>query len=219
MGTGRHSHAAVALDGHLYVLGGEHEDNNLFGEEPETLASVERYDPVTDTWEAVAPMGTARTHHVAVAMNGAIIAATGYDGDHYLRSCERYDPATDAWAPAMPDLATARGSAAASVGPDGRLYISGGHNTEFVLASVEAFHPVNNTWWVSTMTTTHEDHALVVLDGTLYAFGGYVQVEGRHSRRLVESFDPQSYEWTRVPEMEPRGWKMVGSSAVAVREI
>ena len=42
------------------------------------LSSVERYDPVTNAWEAVAPMATARIHLAAAALNGKLYAVGGY---------------------------------------------------------------------------------------------------------------------------------------------
>ena len=52
----------AVLDGKLYAAGGESEADG-------TLSNlVERYDPATNAWEAVAPMAAARTEHgVAVA--------------------------------------------------------------------------------------------------------------------------------------------------------
>ena len=53
MATPREKHAVAVLDGKLYVAGGR-------GAGYDRLSSVERYDPATNAWEAVAPMATAR---------------------------------------------------------------------------------------------------------------------------------------------------------------
>jgi len=50
----------AVLDGKLYAVGGELDDD--------FLSSVERYDPAANTWEAVAPLATARAYPVAVLM-------------------------------------------------------------------------------------------------------------------------------------------------------
>jgi len=47
------------LDGKLYAVGGEDAGYHA-------LCSVERYDPATNAWEAVVPMGKLRRASVAV---------------------------------------------------------------------------------------------------------------------------------------------------------
>ena len=59
MATARNSHAVAVLDGKLYAVGGQN-----YG----LLSSVERYDPATNAWEAVAPMAAARVKAFAVLM-------------------------------------------------------------------------------------------------------------------------------------------------------
>ena len=60
MATPHETHAMAVLDGKLYAVGGELDDD--------FLSSVERYDPAANTWEAVAPLATARAYPVAVLM-------------------------------------------------------------------------------------------------------------------------------------------------------
>ena len=60
MATPRDNHAVAVLDGKLYAVGGYNDDG--------FLSSVERYDPAANTWEAVAPLTTARAYPVAVLM-------------------------------------------------------------------------------------------------------------------------------------------------------
>jgi len=60
--------AAGMVGGKLYALGGY--------EYPDTLDTVEVYDPATDTWAAVAPMPTAR-HGLAAAVVGGKPYAMG----------------------------------------------------------------------------------------------------------------------------------------------
>ncbi|NXQ56332.1 KLD7A protein, partial [Anthoscopus minutus] len=81
----------VALDGHLYAIGGE------------CLASVERYEPRRDRWAFVAalPGDTFAVAHAAAACGGDIYVTGGT-----LRSLLlRYDPSGDSWAasPAIGD--------------------------------------------------------------------------------------------------------------------
>ena len=61
MATPHETHAMAVLDGKLYAVGGYNDDEGR-------LSSVERYDPATNAWEAVAPMATARAFAVALLM-------------------------------------------------------------------------------------------------------------------------------------------------------
>ena len=58
----------AVLDGRLYAVGGHNGT--------ERLNSVERYDPATDTWEAVAPMGTVRNALGVVVLDGAALTVS-----------------------------------------------------------------------------------------------------------------------------------------------
>ncbi|XP_056591096.1 kelch domain-containing protein 7A [Triplophysa dalaica] len=77
----------VALQGHLYAIGGE------------CLASVERYDPRTNRWTFVAPLPneTFAVAHRATACNGELFVAGGT-----LRyTLLRYNPKTNTWRESM----------------------------------------------------------------------------------------------------------------------
>ena len=48
----------AVLDGKLYAVGGEKENNEE--DESPSVNTVERYNPATNAWEGLAPMATAR---------------------------------------------------------------------------------------------------------------------------------------------------------------
>ena len=104
MSTARDFHGVAVLDSKLYAVGGYKTyavtggDNNV-----SHLSSVERYDPGTDAWEAVAPLTLARFGAGVAASKGKLYAVGGYG----LSSVERYDPATNAWEAVAP-MAAAR---------------------------------------------------------------------------------------------------------------
>ena len=79
----------AVLDGKLYAVGGQDAFYDV-------LSSVERYDPATNAWEAVAPMGTARWGLAVAVLDGKLYAVGGRGGG-VLSSVERYDPALGAW--------------------------------------------------------------------------------------------------------------------------
>ena len=77
MPTGRAFPSATILDGKIYVLGG-----NLPGSWPvfPVTGQVELYDPVTDTWQAVVKMPTARAGLASATVKGKIYAIGGHTG-------------------------------------------------------------------------------------------------------------------------------------------
>ncbi|XP_077644374.1 kelch domain-containing protein 7A [Lonchura striata] len=96
----------LALDGHLYAIGGE------------CLATVERYDPRRDLWAfaAALPRDTFAVAHAAATCHGDIFVTGGT-----LRSLLlRYDARRDSWA-TSPAL-DGPGRTAALVGTHGFLY-------------------------------------------------------------------------------------------------
>ena len=86
----RQSAAVATIDDKLYVVGGYSSGGNR-------LKSVERYDPVTNTWEAVAEMSTQRKMPCVAVLDGMLYAMGGHNGTNYLSSVERFDPATNTW--------------------------------------------------------------------------------------------------------------------------
>jgi len=63
--------AAVVANGRIYVLGGYDDVSNTW------TATVESYDPGTDTWRSETPLTSARSTLAAVYLNGLIYAIGG----------------------------------------------------------------------------------------------------------------------------------------------
>ena len=125
----RNSAAGAVLDGVLWIAGGRTVSGGGTGR-------LDRYDPVADRWDTMAPIlrSHASNNQVGgglamVAVDGKLVAfggewfASGGGGGVFAETW-LYDPATDAWT-AGPDMATPRhGLAAAAV--DGMAYAIGG---------------------------------------------------------------------------------------------
>ncbi|KAK3102831.1 hypothetical protein FSP39_014267 [Pinctada imbricata] len=95
MNIARSACAAVALGGHLYVIGG-------FGRF--RLSSAERYDPSVDQWTNLTRMTKERSHLNAIVMTDKIYVMGGKSYGiagggvrKVLRSVEEYDPDKDTW--------------------------------------------------------------------------------------------------------------------------
>ena len=199
LATARQAHAVAVLDGKLYALGGANDDDDDDG----YLSSAERYDPVTNAWEAVAPMATARVNHAMAVLNdGKLYAVGGYsvDDDTALSSVERYDPASNAWEAVAP-MAVKRNLAGVAV-LDGKLYAVGGFNEDGALSSVDRYDPVLDAWEaVAPMTLARFGAGAAALEGKLFAVGGRVEDERPVEANTVERFDPATNTWEEVSPM------------------
>jgi non-specific serine/threonine protein kinase len=106
-------HLAGASDGrYVYAVGGRElsvADNS---------AVFERYDPLTDRWEQLPPMPTARGGLAAAVAGGLLVAAGGEESTGVFPTVEAYDLATGAWS-TLPSLGVARhGLGLVAVGAD-----------------------------------------------------------------------------------------------------
>ena len=117
--TAREHLAVAVVDGALHVIGGRWRGKG-------NLATVEIYDPETDSWTRGRDMPTPRGGLTAAALAGRIHVTGGeaFSPHQTFGQHEVYDPATDGWLK-LPDLPTPRhGLSSAIVG--GRWYVIGG---------------------------------------------------------------------------------------------
>jgi N-acetylneuraminic acid mutarotase len=146
MNEARQLHAAAfGPDGKLYVFGGfagvgEYSDNPADPDDSAkkakeiaswstSLASVECYDPATNTWTERAPMPQPRQGMAAaLAADGRIYVVGGaesFQSSVSLDTVEVYDPLTDTWSTG-PKLRHARRGHAMVATTNGRIYAIGG---------------------------------------------------------------------------------------------
>ena len=121
---------------------------------------------------------------------------------------------------------------------DGKIYLIGGtffenargrkHENEpgiwrgpFGISTVEVYDPRTNTWErVADMPTPRADLGTAVVDGKIYAMGGYTGIDNRGENfkvlKVVEVYNPQTDTWERKQDMSlPRG--RFGTGVVAGR--
>jgi N-acetylneuraminic acid mutarotase len=98
------------------------------------VATVEEYDPASNTWKAVRPLLLARNHHVAVGVGDKIYVIGGRVGSAFISGTsnnvdlvEMYDPAANLWLPRtrMPTARGAIGNRLYTVSGDGQSAASG----------------------------------------------------------------------------------------------
>ncbi|XP_043548868.1 kelch-like protein 5 isoform X3 [Chiloscyllium plagiosum] len=87
-------------NGFLYAIGGH--DAPASNLTSRLSDCVERYDPKTDTWTAVAPMSISKDAVGVCLLGDRLYAVGGYDGQSYLNSVEAYDPQTNEWMQVAP---------------------------------------------------------------------------------------------------------------------
>jgi N-acetylneuraminic acid mutarotase len=142
--TARAGLAIAVVNGILYAIGGyggftEHDVGYSNCCE---VATVEAYDPSTDSWTTKAPMPTARAFVGVGVINGIVYAAGGRSSIGYVNTLEAYDPSTNTWTRkrVMP---TPRWGLAASV-INGKMYAMGGYNDHGAMSTVEVYNPVRD---------------------------------------------------------------------------
>ena len=161
MPTARWGLGGGVVNGIVYAVGGAGWST--------VLATVEAYDPATNTWTTKAPMPTARRTAVGV-VNGTLYAVGGWSGS-WVATVEAYDPATNTWTTKAP-MPTARDAVAVGVA-NGILYAVGGLARTGWVGTVEAYDPATNTWTTKApMPTARGWVGVGVANGILYAVGG-----------------------------------------------
>ena len=183
------------LDGMLYVVGG-------LGSQGRT-ASVEAYDPVTNTWTTRASLPTPRAELAVGVVNGILYAVGGSVlGADATAIVEAYDPVTDRWA-AKRSMPTARAALSVAVA-NGRLYAIGGTAQSGAdTAVVEAYDPGSDSWTKNAaLHFARSAFGAAAVDGVIYVFGGEGPVIPLGS---MEAYDLRSDSWTpKTPMLTPR---------------
>jgi hypothetical protein len=124
MPTARVYLGAAALGNLVYAVGG------IPGVATD-LATVEAYDPATNSWSTKRPMSTPRGGPAVVGVGsgapgcGGYLFALGGGWTQYTEAAERYDPATDTWQP-ITALPAARRTLFAAYSPSTFALVAGG---------------------------------------------------------------------------------------------
>ncbi len=155
--------------GDLYAMGG-------LSASHQALASVERYDPATDSWSTMAALPQALYGASAAADGAGHILVFGGDNSAGtpVSAVYRYTIATNSWTmeAAMPMAAS---GTAAVFGAYGQIYVIGGLTASGPVANVNIYNPVTNQWASDTPLPTAEYATAATIDsvGNLDVFGGF----------------------------------------------
>lgn len=217
----RNGHGAAALNGFIYVIGGE-SDSLIYD-------TVEKYDCNTNKWSNSKSMTVPRCNHGVVTLCQYIFAFGGWVGSEIGSTIERYDPIENNWQVfgTMPRARYGFGI----VAYQGLIYVGGGCNDSHeVLDSFDAYNPVIKEWTsLPPLPTRRCFFSLVALEDHIYAIGGQTG-PSEHDNALdvcdrfcisdpYESQDPnhqhgQISHWTTLKSKLPS--PRAGHSGIAV---
>lgn len=143
--TGRARHTATLLpNGKVLVTGG-----STLGIFSNAIETTELYDPATNSWSDVAPMGEVRCGHKAVLLpSGKVFVVGGRnsttDASRYLVTTELYDPLTNSWSPGI-ILPTPLTGSKSLLLPNGNVLLIGGYDGVNVLSTCHLYDPSTNS--------------------------------------------------------------------------
>ena len=200
--TARNSLTCSAINGKVYVIGGEL-TGTYWGDPASPI--VEAYDPVTDSWEGKTPMSIGRNSFSCNTVNGKIYVFGGQShvGTINISSVEEYDPITDSWTfkTPMPDVRAGLSSCVVNE----KIYVIGGWkysgpNSYYHFREIWEYDPVNDTWDTNKalMPTGREYLTSSVVDEKIYVFGGW---DESVAFKTVEMYDPATDMWDTMADM------------------
>jgi hypothetical protein len=157
-------------NGNAYAFGGLDDSGN-------PLASAERYNSDRNTWTDIASLPTAlydfpavfnRTNYIYV-LGGLTDTASGIE----TATVWRYSVSGNSWSNMAP-LSIAVAGSAATLGPDGKIYVVGGTSGGVATDVVQVYNPASNSWAISTPLPEGLSLAAMGVDslGRLIVMGG-----------------------------------------------
>uniref|UniRef100_A0A8C8ZNF4 Kelch like family member 17 n=1 Tax=Prolemur simus TaxID=1328070 RepID=A0A8C8ZNF4_PROSS len=194
MSTRRARVGVAAVGNRLYAVGGSSPSYDGTSD----LATVESYDPVTNTWQPEVSMGTRRSCLGVAALHGLLYAAGGYDGASCLNRCGWDEAARPGSAP-KPEVrpcvpgASVPQDLAVPGAVGGRMPEAGLHPARPLTRQVNAWTPV------ASMLSRRSSAGVAVLEGTLYVAGG-----NDGTSCLNSKYNPRTNKWVAASCMFTR---------------
>lgn len=164
MPTPRHALAVGVVNGIVYAVGGTRNGINQ--------ATVEAYNPGSDSWTARAPPPQSRSGlNGSGTINGVLYVAGGFGTNGATNTLYAYNPSTNTWATRAPMIYSAVCGGSGVIG--GRLYVYGYTGCTVGGVSFQRYDPATNKWTALTVTTwPHSGPTVGVAGGKFYLAGG-----------------------------------------------
>ena len=172
----------------------------------------------TAQWTQKADMPTVRSDFSTCVVDGKIFVIggslqLGWDeyGDLSLSTVEMYDSETDTWE-GKANMPTVRSNVSVSV-VDGKIYAIGGSKTKKYqvprgfgheseeLPTVEMYDLATDTWTQKADMPTPRKTKTCVVDGKIYAIGGWSTANEQSQLETVEVYDPKKDTWAKAQSM------------------
>ena len=201
----------LVFDGRLWVIGG-------LG----SAKSVDRFDPITKTWDKLADLPFGVDHAMAAAIEettaaGIVLAGGFQNGQPSARSW--YLPRdTEDWRQLNPMPGIRLAGAAVTIGT--KIYVVGGATTQrnANAQTVYVFDLLGTPWTEKAkMPTGRTNLAAAAVDGKVCAFGGRELVITRNLT-AAECYDPATDKWEAVPPL-PTARSGIAGAAVGDRVV
>lgn len=212
----RYRHAAAAVNGSIWLVGGRAVDDSIVQE-------VDVYNPTTQTWSTPFVWAGATSDLAAFENDGDLYFIGGYEGSDYTASDKMWKLATNSQQltlVAAPSLQSGRGDISAAHTDKDTVYVSGGftHEDGFCKphASVEKFDIATQSWSaVSSLSGGRGDKSLIGLKGNLFAIGGETKDNCTTTVAVdvVEVYDPAHDTWAVETKIQSPTFRFVGAAA------
>jgi N-acetylneuraminic acid mutarotase len=180
--------AGAVINNVLYVAGGL----GAAG----VLATVEAYDPASNTWTAKAPLPAPTLQLGAGVTNGTLYFVGGASENQSVGTTLTYDPASNSWS-TKTSIAPARAQHSV-VGLGGGLYAVGGSLFGVGISGDMQVYDPGSARWTSRqpMPTPRVGFGLDAANGSLYAIGGLKDSATTNViLGAVEAYDPANNSW------------------------
>jgi N-acetylneuraminic acid mutarotase len=205
-----HHQAQAEHNGKLYVFGGCLK--GISGEGG--TQNAWEYDPVADSWRALAQMPVKRCSAIAEQVAGKIYVIGGLEpmengqGTRVSGRNEMYDPDSDTWTSRSPMPTTRNHAFSGAV--NGKIYVIGGRlgagNIPVTtnVDTVEEYDPATNLWGPvkERMPTPRSGGGYTVCNGRIFAGGGeWITRELHAAFKALEAYDPATNTWQVLPSL------------------
>lgn len=193
----RHDHTAIWTGSEMIVWGGYGwiQSAGFFGE----FNDGGRYDPATDTWNAMSTTGALPKSEHSAIFTGTEMIVWGGDRD----SGARYLPSSDTWLPMTTSNAPSARTAQAAIWTGTEMIIWGGQSISgSTLDTGARYNPATDSW--TTISTddapsARRDMAYVWTGTELIVWGGIESRLGVNFRTDGARYNPVTDTWTPLP--------------------
>ena len=205
-----HHQAQTAVNGKLYVFGGCLK--GISGEGG--TQNAWEWDPVADSWRALANIPVKRCSAIAEQVGGKIYLIGGLEpmenglGTRVTGLNQMYDPAADTWTNRSPMPTTRNHAFSGAV--NGKIYVIGGRLGAGNIPAttnvdvVEEYDPAANLWGPikERMPIAMSGGGATTCNGRIYAGGGeWITRELYAAFKALHEYDPATNTWQVLPSL------------------